>query len=219
MPLLLFISRHVLFLPCCKFVVEIQSSPLSIAYLGSTFICFCSPLDSLNFHTSKHSTCSASCVWVFFLFLSNVIFVAPTISRWFIETHRHRLWYHLVSLAPPSSFDRWVSLTHISGSEHMCVITSLCFLVFQCPPSTSRSPYDSLCVVITDFELSRLLAHCFSLSLSPPYHLICLVFTPYPLLSLFSSRLLCSLLCFSLLRASYATYIVSHALCSCSPLS
>lgn len=33
---------------------------------GSTFICLCCPLDSENFHTSKHSTCAASCIWVFF---------------------------------------------------------------------------------------------------------------------------------------------------------
>lgn len=56
---------------------KMQSILPYIAYQGSTFICLCCPLDSQNFHTSKHSTCSASCVWVFFLFLSNVIFVCP----------------------------------------------------------------------------------------------------------------------------------------------
>lgn len=126
----------------------------------------------------------------FFLFLPNVIFVAPTIPRWFIETHQHlSLCYCLVALAPPSSCDGWVSLTHISGFEHMCA----CVSSSQRPPSTSRSPYDSLCVEITDFDLSRLLVAF--LILSSLYHLICLIFAPYPLLSLFSRRLLCSPLC------------------------
>ncbi len=130
------------------------------------------------------------CLSVFFCFFQMSSLFAPTIPRWFFETHRHSsLCYCLGALAPPSSFDGWVSLTHISGFEHMraCVSSS------QRPPSTSRSLYDSLCVVITDFDLSRPVAAC--LSRSSPYHLICLIFAPYPLLSLFSSRLLCSPLC------------------------
>lgn len=213
MPLLLLISRHVLFFrPCRKFVI--RSSYLFLTYAPHLFVFAPHSILWISIlQSTQHPVFEC-----FFLFLSNVIFVAPMIPRWFIETHRHlSLCYCLVSLAPPSSFDGWASLAHISGSEHMCVFTSLCFLFSM--SSLHITPHQSVWFFVRgNYWLpTQPFARCFSLS--PPYHLICLIFAPYPLLSLFSSRLLCSLLYFSLLRALYATYFVSHALCSRSPLS
>lgn len=194
------------FCPCRKFVVENSGFP-PIHCLLRLHI-YLSLLLSRFSEFPYFKALSILCLSVFFCFFQ----MSSLLPRW-----------SLADLLKPT--DTWVSvivwclwpllplltdecLSLISLALSICVCSPACVSSFQCPPSTSHhiSPFDSLCVVITDFELSRSL----TAFLSPPYHLICLIFALYPLLSLFSSCLLCSLLYFSLLRALYATYF-AHA--------
>ncbi len=96
----------------------------------------------------------------FFCFFQMSSLFASTIPRWFFETHRHlSLCYCLVSLAPPSSFDGWLSLTHISGFEYAC----LCFLFSASSLHITQSVWF---FVRGNYWLrSQPSARCFSLSL------------------------------------------------------
>lgn len=199
-------------------LLKIQAFLLSIAYLRSTFICLCSSLDSLNFHTSKHS---ASCVWVFF----SVSFkMSSLLPRW-----------SLADLLKPT--DTWVSVIVWCLWPLLPLLTDECLLLiylalsicvcspayvssFQCPPSTSHhiSPYDSLCVVITDFELSRLLTAFLSLlliilfvwfSLCIP----CFLFSPVAFCAPYCTSLFsgpCMPLTLSLTHFAHAHHWVNH---------
>lgn len=102
---------------------KMQSILPYIAYLGSTFICLCCPQ---NCQTSKHSTCYASCVWVFF----SVSFKChlcwpddPSLIYWNPPTLESVIVWWFWPLLPLLT-DECLSLISLALS----IFTSLCFL-------------------------------------------------------------------------------------------
>lgn len=188
------------FRPCRKFVI--RSSYLFLTYAPHLFVFAPHSILWISIlQSTQHPVFEC-----FFLFLSNVIFVGPMIPRWFIETHRHlSLCYCLVSLAPPSSFDGWASLAHISGSEHMCVFTSLCFLFSM--SSLHITPHQSVWFFVRGNYWLPTQPLLFSLSSLSSYlsdfRSVSLAFSflqsPFvlPIVLLSSQGLVCHLLCLS----------------------